>query len=160
MIKVVFVCLGNICRSPMAEGIFKKLVLDKELANQIQVDSAGTSGYHRGSYPDPRMRETAVQHNIKLESRSRKFVKDDFKKFDYIVAMDDQNIADIKSMISDKLSEDFELIKLRTFDADASGEDVHDPYYDTMNGFERCYRVLNESCENLLNHIIEQHQLL
>lgn len=159
MIKVVFVCLGNICRSPMAEGIFKKLVHEKGLNEQIQIDSAGTSGYHRGSYPDPRMRETAIQHHVKLDSRSRKFTKDDFKKFDYIVGMDDQNIEDIKSMTSNKTPDNYVLIKMREFDNDTSNEDVHDPYYDTMNGFERCYQILNESCNNFLDSLIKKHDL-
>lgn len=143
----------------MAEGIFKKLVNSSNLSEEILIDSAGTSGYHRGSSPDLRMGETAAQHGIKLESKSRKFTKDDFKKFDYIMGMDDQNIEDISSMITSKVGDNFELLKMRKFDSDSSEEDVHDPYYDTMHGFERCYQVLHESCQNFLNYIIEKHKL-
>ncbi len=159
MINVLFVCLGNICRSPMAEGVFEHLVKQKGLEPSIRIDSAGTSGYHRGSLPDPRMRETALQHGIKLQSRSRKFTRDDFSKFDYVIAMDDQNLDDILSLRKKAKSTEVSIHKMREFDNDASAEDVHDPYYDTLHGFERCYQIIRESCENFLNHLIDKHNL-
>lgn len=155
MVNIIFVCLGNICRSPMAEGIFKKLVAQAGLADQIHIDSAGTSAQHSGSLPDSRMRGVALQHNIELESRSRKFTPKDFGRFDYVVAMDDENVANIRAMQpeNDKTA----ILKMRTFDNDSSAADVHDPYYDTLNGFMRCYDVLAESCENFLVYLKKNH---
>ena len=95
MINVLFVCLGNICRSPLAEGVFNSLIEARGLSNKIQCDSAGTGGWHVGELPDGRTIDVAQRHGIELSHRGRKFSREDFKLFDYIVAMDHDNLQDI-----------------------------------------------------------------
>jgi protein-tyrosine phosphatase len=98
MVKVLFVCLGNICRSPLAEGIFKHRVREAGLEKKILVDSAGTSGWHIGDPPDPRSIDVARENGIKLDSFGRKAVREDFQNFDYIIAMDKENYTDLKRL--------------------------------------------------------------
>ncbi|MDX1629630.1 MAG: low molecular weight protein-tyrosine-phosphatase, partial [Fulvivirga sp.] len=95
MIKVLFVCLGNICRSPLAEGIFKKRIKEHGLVGQVEVDSCGTSQYHIGEPPDERTVANAASNAIKLDHEARQFLKKDFRQFDYIIPMDDANLQNI-----------------------------------------------------------------
>ena len=97
--KIVFVCLGNICRSPAAEGVFKKKIRERDLENFFLVDSAGTGGWHVGNLADPRMRETALSRGIELTSRSRKIEESDLYEFDHILVMDNDNLDAVKSLI-------------------------------------------------------------
>ncbi len=154
MINVLFVCLGNICRSPMAEGLFKKLVADKELNNQISSDSAGTASYHLGHQPDKRMVSTAADHGIKLNHKARQFSKKDFNDFDYIVVMDESNynnVMKLKPTISNA-----KVIYMRSYDEYVLGvKEVPDPYYGTMEDFQTCYYILESCCRNFLKEIIE-----
>src|SRR5688572_8369678 len=98
MINVLFVCLGNICRSPLAEGIFKDIVKKKGLNNKISIDSAGTGNYHIGADPDHRSIKVARKYDIELDHKARQFVKRDFDDFDYIIAMDQNNYDNIKRL--------------------------------------------------------------
>ncbi|MEO1655619.1 MAG: low molecular weight protein-tyrosine-phosphatase, partial [Bacteroidota bacterium] len=135
MVKVLFVCLGNICRSPMAEGIFKQMV--NELGLDIICDSAGTSSYHIGELPDERMRLTAKNHGIDLTHRARQLAQDDFDKFQYILAMDQsnyQNIMNLKIRVSSQAEPTIKLI--RDFDPHQGNKQVPDPYYGDQEDFE------------------------
>lgn len=151
-VNVLFVCLGNICRSPAAEGIFKKMVADEGLENKIFVDSAGTSGWHEGELPDDRMRMHGQRRGYDFSSRSRKFVEKDFGIFDYIIVMDDDNYRNVKKLAKSK--EDVAKIHLMTdFSDKYSHSHVPDPYYGGSSGFELVMDLLEDACENLLNRI-------
>ncbi|OPZ27971.1 MAG: Low molecular weight protein-tyrosine-phosphatase YfkJ [Bacteroidetes bacterium ADurb.BinA174] len=151
-VRVLFVCLGNICRSPAAEGIFKKMVADNELEDKIYMDSAGTSGWHEGELPDDRMRMHGQRRGYDFCSRSRKFKYRDFELFDYIIVMDDDNYRNVKKLA--KNEEDVAKIHLITdFSDKYSHPHVPDPYYGGSSGFELVMDLLEDACENLLNKI-------
>ena len=153
MIKVLFVCMGNICRSPAAEGVFKKLVQSEKLDNFIEVDSAGTIGYHTGELPDARMREHASLRGYILTSRARQFdAKNDFEKFDYIVTMDDDNYSRILSLDKKNLYNQ-KIFKMTSFSSDKSVTEVPDPYYGGSDAFENVLDILEDSTNNLLRKI-------
>ena len=146
--KVLFVCLGNICRSPIGEGIFKSVVNNEDAF----VDSAGTSAYHVGESPDRRSIEVAKKHGIDISlQKSRKLTTDDFHSFDYIFAMDKSNLKNIKSI--QPIDSNCHVYLLREFDTIGKGEDVPDPYYGGDSGFEDCFSMIKRSCENFLNTI-------
>ncbi len=159
MINVLFVCLGNICRSPLAEGIFKKLVHNQGLDKKIMCDSAGTSGWHIGDLPDPRTEDVAENHGIHLDHLGRKFILEDFNRFDYIIAMDRNNFADIRLVLGSEKFDPKKLRMMRDFDDLGKGEDVPDPYYGGADGFEYVYQVLQRSCANLLDQIVKENKL-
>jgi len=153
MTKVLFVCLGNICRSPLAEGIFNHLIQKHNLSGEISCDSAGTSGWHLGEPPDERSVEVAQRHDIELEHLGRQFTTMDFQVFDYIIAMDRQNYSDI---IATPGYEDFDparVLLMRAFDELHPDEDVPDPYFGGNEGFDKVYEMLYRSCERLLGHV-------
>ena len=159
MVKVLFVCLGNICRSPLAEGVFKQRVKEADLEDKIFVDSAGTSGWHIGEAPDPRSIEVAWQNGIELDSDGRKAISEDFQKFDYIIAMDGNNYSDLKRLPGSSIEGAAKLNLMRDFDDIGKGQDVPDPYYGGDDGFTYVYDLLDRSCRNLLDEIIDDHQL-
>ena len=159
MVHVLFVCLGNICRSPLAEGVFKKIVQDRGLQNQILADSAGTAGWHVGEPPDPRTIEVAAKHKISLNHYGNKTGPGDFQKFDYIVAMDRTNFEDIRRTAGFDAYDDARLLLMRDFDDQGKGQDVPDPYYGGRDGFEHVYRILDRSCQKLLDYIIRENRL-
>lgn len=159
-IRVLFVCLGNICRSPMGEGVFRHLVNQEGLNAHFHIDSAGTSGYHIGEKPDRRMRQTAQGHGISLEKqRSRKFVRQDFQDFDYILAMDSSNLRDIRSLKNGPEDKGAKVTLMRDFDLEDSDPNVPDPYYGGQNGFEDVYDIVRRSCTELLTQIKTTHSL-
>ena len=146
--KIIFVCLGNICRSPMAEAIFSQL--DKN--NEYEVDSAGTSSFHIGSEPDYRTLKKLKEKNINYHHRAKQFTSYHFDSFDYIIAMDSSNYKFIYSLASnDKEKKKIHL--MRNFDSQGKGKDVPDPYYGEEDGFELIYQILVRSCKNLLDFI-------
>jgi len=159
MIKVLFVCLGNICRSPLAEGIFKHQVKMAGLAKKIMVDSAGTSGWHIGDSPDPRSVDIAERNGITLDSFGRKAVAEDFTDFDYILAMDRDNLRDLENLRGLSINSKAQLSLMRDFDSIAKGSDVPDPYYGGADGFRKVYEMLDRSCANLLDEIVTTHKL-
>lgn len=148
--KVVFVCLGNICKSPMGEGAMKSLVADDDFFD-FNIDSAGTSAFHVGEPADLRMQDVAYSHGIRLTSRARQLVKQDLEDFDYVMAMDEANYKDIVSLNPKYESKVF---KLREFDDQSLGNlNVPDPYYGGIEGFEEVYQIVMRSCEKLLDKI-------
>lgn len=156
MVKVLFVCLGNICRSPSAEGVFRKLVTDQGLGEYIQIDSAGTHAYHVGSPPDERARAAALQRGIDMSGlRGRQVDEGDFYLFDYILAMDRDNEYNLQQICPP----DHET-KLRLFMdyADNWNErEVPDPYYGGHAGFERVLDMIEDAAAGLLEDIRKNH---
>ena len=149
MLKVLMVCLGNICRSPLAEGILKS----KIDPSKVYVDSAGTGGWHIGELPDPRSVAIAAEHDLDLtDQRCRKFVAEDFEKFDWIFVMDQSNLKDVLSMA--RHQKDLNKVKLILDVLDpAGGNEVPDPYYGGSGGFESVFQLLNEACEELVKEL-------
>lgn len=157
MYKILFVCTGNICRSPTADGYMKKIVKEAGLNNKIYVDSAATSSYHQGDAPDMRSVECALQHGLDIRSlRSRPVRAEDFAEFDLILAMDSQNIwnLDIKRPHGDERYNHAIVKKLLEY-APAYGEDIPDPYYGN-DGFENVYQMISAACDNLLEELKAQ----
>ena len=130
--SVLFVCLGNICRSPTGEGLFQQLVESRNLASQFIVDSAGTAGYHIGKLPDPRMREAAQRRGLELTSRSRKITRSDLEIFDLVIAMDSENFRDIQSLHEEPAAA---IKMLSDFLGDEWPTQVPDPYFGGEAGF-------------------------
>lgn len=156
MIKVLFVCLGNICRSPMAEGIFEKLNQEENL--NFECDSAGTSSYHIGELPDERMQATAKNYQISLTHRARQISKEDFDKFDYILAMDKSNytnVLDLKNRVNKPAETNIML--MRSFDDQKDNLEVPDPYYGTAADFENVYQILLRTNKNFIHFLKEEH---
>ena len=153
MIKVLFVCTGNICRSPAAEGIFRKFVRDANLENDISIDSAGTIGYHSGELPDARMRKHASARGYNLDSRARQFnPMKDLEEFGYIITMDDYNYTDLIQLDRKKLYTN-KLFKMADFISDKDISEVPDPYYGGAEGFEFVIDILEDGTKNLLTKI-------
>lgn len=156
-VKVLFVCLGNICRSPLAEGIFRFKVKERGLSNRFKIDSCGTSDYHIGETPDSRAMANAKKNGVDYMHRGRQLKKSDFYDFDYILPMDDLNLRDVEQLRPEDGTA--EVIKMREFDNDDKGSDVPDPYYGGENGFQLVFDILERSTENLLEDILEKHSL-
>ena len=151
--KILFVCLGNICRSPAAEGIMKSLVTTNGLEKFITVDSAGTMGYHTGDKPDPRMTGHAAKRGYHLDHRARRFdPKNDFDKFDLIITMDNSNFDDITALDKDGKYIN-KINKLVQFVKNNNVDEVPDPYYLGDQGFENVLDVLEDGCAGLLAYI-------
>lgn len=151
MIKVLFVCMGNICRSPTAEGVFRHKVELDGLADQISIDSAGTHAYHVGNPPDRRAQDAALKRNIDLSSqRARRVNADDFSSFDYVIAMDDSNKRDLLSICPDGFED---RVHLFLDFAECNETEVPDPYYGQGRGFEIVLNLVEEAAEGLLARI-------
>ncbi len=151
-LRICFVCLGNICRSPTAEGIFRHLVEERSLEPYFEIDSAGTSAYHVGESANSHSQKVANQRGITLTSKARKFAEDDLPHFDLILAMDSENLADIRKM--DAESEHHQkIMRLREFDPQPEDKNVPDPYYGGIKGFENVFDVVKRSCEELLDEL-------
>ncbi|WP_405382449.1 low molecular weight protein-tyrosine-phosphatase [Maribacter sp. LLG6340-A2] len=146
--NVLMVCLGNICRSPLAEGILK----NKVNGFKIKVDSAGTAGYHIGNPPDPRSVKVAFDHGIDISTqRCRKFSVKDFDRFDLIYAMDKSNYGNIISLARNQ--SDASKVKLLLNEIDAKDREVPDPYYDSNDGFETVFQMIDQACEIIATKI-------
>ena len=151
-LKVSFVCLGNICRSPTAEGVFQHLVNREGLSRYIEVDSAGTGAYHVGEPANSKSRMIAEKNGVKLASRARQFEYRDFEYFDLVVAMDKENLKDLSNLDRKQQYRD-KLCLLRDFDPYPGDKEVPDPYYGGINGFELVFDMVMRSCEVLLDQI-------
>lgn len=150
--KVLFVCLGNVCRSPAAEGILKKMANERGLDGQIMIDSAGTSGYHNGDLPDYRMRKHGSKRGYNFDSLSRKFIANDLDLFDIIIAMDDSNYHNILALAPDLESEK-KVYRMVDFSQKHMHDHIPDPYYSGADGFELVLDLLEDACEGLINKI-------
>lgn len=156
-VKVLFVCLGNICRSPLAEGIFRFKVKDQSLSNSFTIDSCGTSDYHIGENPDNRSVANARKNGVDYTHRGKQLKVKDFYEFDYILPMDDLNLEDILKLKPDDATA--EVVKMRAYDEQEVNADVPDPYYGGENGFQLVFDILERSTQRLLDDLIKKHQL-
>ncbi len=152
MKKILFVCLGNICRSPLAEGIFNFIIKKKGFTNQFFSESCGTGSWHAGELPDPRMRDVAKKNQINLISRSRQFKQEDFENFDIIIAMDRQNKNDLKNL-AETFQEENKIKLMRDFEKNNINPDVPDPYYGGNDGFQNVFNIVYECTENLIDYL-------
>jgi len=153
MIRICFVCLGNICRSPTAEAVMRHVVRQERLESVIEIDSAGTGSWHVGESADSRARQTARSRGFDLGGEARQFRAPDFKRFEYVVAMDRANRRDLRAMArSDEERESVHL--LRDFDPGGErGLEVPDPYYGGPDGFEIVFDICEAACRGMLEHI-------
>jgi protein-tyrosine phosphatase len=148
--KINFVCLGNICRSPLAQGVFQHLVEQEGLSDKIKIASAGTGNWHVGASPDQRMSATAKKNGISLNNRAKQFRTDDFGNFDLVLAMDRSNFNDLKNIRASSPEND-QLKLFRSFDPEANGDlDVPDPYYGGSQGFDVVFDIVNRTCPEIL----------
>lgn len=151
--RILFVCLGNICRSPAAEGIMRRSIEREGLSGRIEVDSAGTYGGHRGELPDSRMRSAAARRGLSLTHRSRRLVEEDFSRFDRIVVMDDMNYEDVHRLAPSRQAAEriFRMTEFCRRHPDRTY--VPDPYYEGHEGFELVLDLLEDACEGLLEDL-------
>lgn len=158
MVRVLFVCLGNICRSPTAHGVFEGLVQQQKLHRAIEVDSAGTGDWHLGEQPDKRSQSAAAARGYDLSHlRARLLTVEDFHKFDYILAMDNKNLADLQLMRPAGSETEVELFL--NFAESGNIEEVPDPYYGGDGGFEQVLDLVESASAGLLQSIKTRHKL-
>ena len=153
--RILFVCMGNICRSPAAEAIMNKTIRDKNLSGVIEVDSAGTIDYHTGETADSRMKRSAQKKGYQIDSIARQFnMYRDFKNFDYIVTMDDENFEDIASMDVQNVYGD-KIFRMVDFCDSCKANEIPDPYYSGFSGFEKVIEMLEDATSGLLNKVMD-----
>ncbi len=153
-VAVLFVCLGNICRSPTAHGVFEQLVVEAGLGGRIRVDSAGTGDWHVGRAPDPRARQAAMARGVDIgQLRARQVSRQDFDVFDYILAMDRANLADLHAMKPSGFQGYLGLFLPFATGGDGDVEEVPDPYYGGLDGFEGVYNLVHGASVGLLRHL-------
>lgn len=153
--SVLFVCLGNICRSPAAEGAFLSYLYQENRAHEFNVDSAGTSGLHAGEKPDQRMIDRAHERGIALPSKARQFTKEDFSKFDYIVCMDSKNKQDVLSLDEQKIFH-HKVFLMGDFVDTLKGKDIPDPYYGLTKDFDHVLDLVQEGASELFQFIYQR----
>lgn len=152
MIRVLFVCLGNICRSPAAEAVFRRKVAARDVEKRYQIDSAGILDAHQGEPADARMRRHAAQRGYDLASISRPVLPEDFQRFDYLVGMDEQNRRDLLALAPDPAARDRVSLLLDHLPG-ATVREVPDPYYGGAAGFERVLDLVEDACDAFLEHL-------
>ena len=157
--SVLFICLGNICRSPAAQAVMQRMVDERGLTDRFFIDSAGIGGWHIGDLPDKRMRVHARPRGYELTHRARKVPSADFEDFDLIVGMDAANVDDLCSMAATIEQQD-KVVMMGDYIRQYPNYDyVPDPYYEGSEGFELVLDLLEDACDNLLNRIIEQNNI-
>lgn len=152
MKKILFVCMGNICRSPAAEGVMKSLVNKNGMKDKIYVDSAGTIDYHAGETPDPRMIEAASERGYELNHRARQITKSDLENFDYIITMDDQIHRSVQRLDTQKKYQ-HKIFKMTDFLTEMKADEIPDPYYGSKEDFEYSLDLIEDAAKGLLKHI-------
>jgi len=158
-IKVLFVCLGNICRSPLAEGVFRNIVQEHGQEQVIHIDSAGTGDWHVGQAPDPRMRQTAKKHQLSIDNLVGRQIKNaDLEAFDFIFAMDKNNLNDILALDQDS-KKGHKVRLFREFDPDPGDYQVPDPYFGGDKGFEEVYQLVERTSRVLFHRLAEEYKL-
>ncbi|MEM7435633.1 MAG: low molecular weight protein-tyrosine-phosphatase [Myxococcota bacterium] len=158
-VRICFVCLGNICRSPTAEAAMRHLVDSEGLAHAFHLDSAGTGAWHEGEPPDRRATATAKRRGVTLEGRARRFDREDFSRFDYVIAMDQNNYRHLQELAPTE-SDRRRVVLFRDFDPDGPrGAEVPDPYYGGQDGFEHVLDVCLSAARGLLHHVRKKHTL-
>lgn len=154
-VSVLFVCMGNICRSPAGEGVFQHYVQQQSYSDEINIDSAGTIAYHQGEPADTRMREVAAKRHYQLTSIARKVIANDIELFDLIIAMDNDNLYELEALANGKQKH----IRLLGSFIDGYDKDnapsVPDPYYGGLAGFEQVLDMIESACPNMLSHCLE-----
>ncbi|MBT8039401.1 MAG: low molecular weight phosphotyrosine protein phosphatase [Xanthomonadales bacterium] len=150
MKRVLFVCMGNICRSPAAEGVFRKLVENAGADDRFKIDSAGTIGYHAGEPADSRMRQAASRRGYSLDSRARRVVAGDFGDFDLIVTMDEANYRDVAERDT---GQGARVVRMTDYCRRHRIDEVPDPYYGGSDGFENVLNILEDACSILLEEL-------
>ena len=157
-ISVVFVCLGNICRSPLAEALFRHQVRQRGWEQRFEIDSAGTSAYHAGDPPDTRSAETARRRGVELTGTARQLQRADLDRFDYVVVMDEENLAKVERLRGDGTVR-ARIHRLREFDPAAAGDlNVPDPYFGGPSGFEDVHEMVERSTAALLDRIAHEQK--
>ncbi|MBP6260337.1 MAG: low molecular weight phosphotyrosine protein phosphatase [Paludibacter sp.] len=151
--SILFVCLGNICRSPMAEGVFRQILKQNGILNELEIDSAGLIAYHQGELPDSRMRYFAEKRGYHLDHHSRPFTRLDFERFDMIIGMDDKNIDGLKAHAMTK-EEEKQIFRMTDFCRNVQADHVPDPYYGGDQGFEHVIDILEDACRGLFDDIM------
>jgi len=156
MKQVLFVCLGNVCRSPSAEAVFNALIEKYGLQSELQCDSAGTDAYHSGDQADYRMKQFALKRGYRLTSISRRVnPKYDFDRFDYVIGMDKQNVRDLKAIARNE-NERKKISLMTDYCSDKRYDSVPDPYYGGAAGFELVLNILEDACEGLIRELQEK----
>jgi len=158
-IGVLFVCLGNICRSPLAEAVFRTLVEGEGLSDRFTIDSAGTSNYHTGDSPDPRTVRLAAARGVRVQHAARQIAEADFTRFDYVLAMDVENLRRTVRL-AERVDGASVVRLLRSYDPEAEeGAEVPDPYFGGPRGFEDVHDLVERACRGLLTRIRAEHHL-
>ncbi|MFN8353938.1 MAG: low molecular weight protein-tyrosine-phosphatase [Spirosomataceae bacterium] len=160
MINILFVCTGNICRSPIAEATFARLAEEHKVSQLFRCDSAATHAYHIGDLPDYRTRQNAEKHGITLTHRARKLIGQDFASFDYIVAMDEGHLRHIQNLHHKTcgfVPNDETVFLLREFDPQGGDFNVADPYYEENEAFEEVYQTVLRCNQQLLAYLLSKH---
>ena len=153
--SVLFVCLGNICRSPAAEAFFNNLIHQKGISSRFYVDSAGTGSWHVGKKADSRMSLAAKKRGINITSKARQINKNDFEKFNYILVMDDSNFKNVLDLKNKESASDFaKILKIQDYASKFSIQEVPDPYFGGVDGFDNVLDILEDSVSGFLETII------
>jgi len=154
--KVMFVCLGNICRSPLAHAVFSEMLEKKGLKNDYLVESAGTSAYHQGEQADARMRETARAHGVEIDHKARQLQCSKLDEYDLILAMDRHNLEEILKLAGNERQKN-KVRLFREFDFESNSQkDVPDPYFGGRDGFETVFSIVERTVESLIEEIEEK----
>jgi protein-tyrosine phosphatase len=157
-VKVLFVCLGNICRSPLAEAIFKHKIKERRLDHLVEADSCGTSNYHIGDQPDSRTIANASKNGIAIDHCGRQLCVEDFQEFDYILAMDKSNYSNILRLpASAQYASKVKM--MREFDPVTRGGEVPDPYYGGEQGFQEVFDILNRTMDKFIEHLMAEESI-